>query len=338
MAEIILNDVTKIYPNGFKALEDFSLKIKDKEFLVLVGPSGCGKTTILRIIAGLEEATSGDVIIGDRRVNDVLPKDRNISMVFQNYALYPHMNVYENMAFSLKLRKMDKREIKEKILNIAGILEIEDILYKKPSTLSGGQKQRAALGRAIIREPDVFLFDEPLSNIDAKLRTQMRIELINLHKRLGTTFVYVTHDQTEAMTMGERIAVMKDGIIQQMDTPENIYKNPVNIFTAGFIGSPQMNFIEDRDKNITMGVRPEKLKILSAGEEKDDSLSFDECYVEAVELIGSEKLIYFDYRGLKLVSKVPEDIQTVKGSGYKLYCQKKDIHYFDREKGEKIIL
>ncbi len=338
MAGIILNDVTKIYPNGFKALDDFSLKINDKEFLVLVGPSGCGKTTILRIIAGLEEASEGDVIIGDRRVNDVLPKDRNISMVFQNYALYPHMNVYENMAFSLKLRKMDKKDIKKKILNIAGILEIEEILYKKPATLSGGQKQRAALGRAIIREPDVFLFDEPLSNIDAKLRTQMRIELINLHKRLGTTFVYVTHDQTEAMTMGERIAVMKDGIIQQMDTPENIYKNPVNVFTAGFIGSPQMNFIEDSNKNITMGIRPEKLKISSASEAEDDSLSFDECYVEAVELIGSEKLIYFDCGGLKLVSKVPEDIQTSKGNSYKLYCLKKDIHYFDRAKGEKIAL
>ncbi|NYB75570.1 ATP-binding cassette domain-containing protein [Sedimentibacter hydroxybenzoicus DSM 7310] len=335
MAEIILKDVTKIYPNGFKALEDFSLKITDKEFLVLVGPSGCGKTTILRIIAGLEEASAGDVIIGDRRVNDVLPKDRNISMVFQNYALYPHMNVYENMAFSLKLRKIGKKEIQEKILNIAGILEIEDILYKKPATLSGGQKQRAALGRAIIREPDIFLFDEPLSNIDAKLRTQMRIELINLHKRLGTTFIYVTHDQTEAMTMGERIAVMKDGIIQQMDTPENIYKNPVNIFTAGFIGSPQMNFIKDSDKNIIMGVRPEKLKISSV-EPEESSLSLDQCYVEAVELIGSEKLIYFDCNGLKLISKVPEDIQTIKGNSYKLYCLKKDIHYFDGEKGEKL--
>lgn len=338
MAGIILNDVTKVYPNGFKALEDFNLRINDKEFLVLVGPSGCGKSTILRIIAGLEEASSGEVIIGDRKVNDVLPKDRNISMVFQNYALYPHMNVYENMAFSLKLRKTGKKEIKEKILNIAEILEIKDILYKKPATLSGGQKQRAALGRAIIREPDVFLFDEPLSNIDAKLRTQMRIELINLHRRLGTTFVYVTHDQTEAMTMGERIAVMKDGTIQQLDTPENIYKNPVNIFTAGFIGSPQMNFIESEEGNVTMGIRPEKLKIGSIGETKGDVLSFDECYVEAVELIGAEKLIYFDFNGLKLVSKVPEEIQTVKENSYGLYCRKRDIHYFDRQKGEKVTL
>ena len=304
----------------------------------MVGPSGCGKSTILRIIAGLEEASSGEVIIGDRRVNDVLPKDRNISMVFQNYALYPHMNVYENMAFSLKLRKIGKKEIKEKISNIAEILEIKDVLYKKPATLSGGQKQRAALGRAIIREPDVFLLDEPLSNIDAKLRTQMRIELISLHRRLGTTFVYVTHDQTEAMTMGERIAVMKDGIIQQLDTPENIYKNPVNIFTAGFIGSPQMNFIESVDGNVTMGIRPEKLKIGSIDEKEEEILSFDECYVEAVELIGADKLIYFDFNGLKLVSKVPEEIQTVKGNSYTLYCHKRDIYYFGRQKGEKIKL
>ncbi len=338
MAGIILNNVIKVYPNGFKALEDFNLKIKDKEFLVLVGPSGCGKSTILRIIAGLEEASSGDVIIGDKKVNDVPPKDRNISMVFQNYALYPHMNVYENMAFSLKLRKVGKKEIKEKVLNIAEILEIKDILYKKPATLSGGQKQRAALGRAIIREPDVFLFDEPLSNIDAKLRTQMRIELINLHRRLGTTFIYVTHDQTEAMTMGERIAVMKDGEIQQIDTPENIYKNPVNIFAAGFIGSPQMNFIDRQDKDVSMGIRPEKLKISVGNEKEEDVFSLDECYVEAVELVGAEKLIYFDRKGLKLVSKVPEEIQTVKGNSYSLYCRKNDIHYFDRQKGERIIL
>lgn len=338
MAGIILNNITKVYPNGFKALEDFNLKINDKEFLVLVGPSGCGKSTILRIIAGLEEASLGDVKIGDRKVNDMLPKDRNISMVFQNYALYPHMNVYENMEFSLKLRKISKKEIKEKILKIAEILEIEDILYKKPATLSGGQKQRAALGRAIIREPDVFLFDEPLSNIDAKLRTQMRIELINLHRRLGTTFVYVTHDQTEAMTMGERIAVMKDGIIQQIDTPENIYKNPLNIFTAGFIGSPQMNFIEDDGKDVTMGIRPEKLKINFSNETEENVLSFDKCYVEAVELVGAEKLIYFDCNGLKLVSKVPEELKVVKGNSYMFYCAKNDIHYFDRQKGEKITL
>lgn len=339
MAGIILNNVTKVYPNGFKALEDFNLKINDKEFLVLVGPSGCGKTTILRIIAGLEEASSGEVIIGDKKVNDVTPKDRNISMVFQNYALYPHMNVYENMAFSLKLRKISKQAIKEKILDIAEVLEIEDILYKKPATLSGGQKQRAALGRAIIREPDVFLFDEPLSNIDAKLRTQMRIELINLHSRLGTTFVYVTHDQTEAMTMGERIAVMKEGKLQQINTPENIYKNPMNIFTAGFIGSPQMNFIEAEKENVTMGIRPEKLKIAINHEaDEEDTLNFNNCYVEAVELVGAEKLIYFDYNGLKLVSKVQEELKVVKGNSYMLYCVTNDIYYFDRQKGEKITI
>ncbi len=275
-------------------------------------------------------------MINDKKVNDVPSKDRNISMVFQNYALYPHMNVYDNMAFALKLRKFSKVEIKEKVQSIAKILEIEDILYKKPATLSGGQRQRAALGRAIIREPDVFLFDEPLSNIDAKLRTQMRIELISLHKRLQTTFVYVTHDQTEAMTMGERIVVMKDGKIQQIDTPENLYKNPVNMFTAGFIGSPQMNFINRDDRGIVIGIRPEKLKIEDESFEIEDDILFEDCYVEAVELLGSEKLVYFSSDGMKLVSKVPEHVSILQGESYKLYCKKKDEHVFDSVTGGKV--
>ena len=337
MAGIVLKNITKIYPNKFKAIDNLDLDIRDKEFIVLVGPSGCGKSTTLRIIAGLEDVTDGNIIINGKTVNDVPSKDRNISMVFQNYALYPHMNVYENMAFSLKLRKINKKEIKEKILEIARTLEIEDILYKKPATLSGGQKQRAALGRAIIREPDIFLFDEPLSNIDAKLRTQMRIELIGLHKRLQTTFVYVTHDQTEAMTMGERIVVMKDGKIQQIDTPENLYKNPCNIFTAGFIGSPQMNFVNHDDKGIVMGIRPEKLQIVHDDFKRSDKdIIFDDCYVEAVELLGSEKLIYFNCNGLNLVSKLHENVNILKGESSKLYCKIEDIHVFDSKTGGKI--
>lgn len=336
MAGIVLKNITKIYPNNYKAIENLDLEIKDKEFIVLVGPSGCGKSTTLRIIAGLEDITDGSLMINDKIVNDVPSKDRNISMVFQNYALYPHMNVYDNMAFALKLRHVSKTEIKEKILKIAKTLEIEDVLYKKPATLSGGQRQRAALGRAIIREPDVFLFDEPLSNIDAKLRTQMRIELIGLHKRLQTTFVYVTHDQTEAMTMGERIVVMKDGKILQIDTPENLYKNPANIFTAGFIGSPQMNFVNRDDKGKVIGLRPEKLHIEDDDCNMDKDIVFDGCYIEAIELLGAEKLIYFNCNGLKLVSKQPEYVSVLKGESYKLYCKMEDAHTFDLKTGEKI--
>ena len=243
MASLSLKNICKVYPNGFEAVKNFNLEIADKEFIIFVGPSGCGKSTTLRMIAGLEDISSGELKIGDRVVNDVEPKDRDIAMVFQNYALYPHMTVYDNMAFGLKLRKVPKDEIDKMVKEAAKILDLTQLLDRKPKALSGGQRQRVALGRAIVRDPQVFLLDEPLSNLDAKLRAQMRTELSKLHKKLGTTFIYVTHDQTEAMTMGDRIVVMKDGYIQQIDSPINLYENPVNKFVAGFIGSPQMNFI-----------------------------------------------------------------------------------------------
>ena len=244
MASLALKGIYKRYPGGVVAVSDFNMNIKDKEFIILVGPSGCGKSTTLRMIAGLEEISEGELFIGDRLVNDVAPKDRDIAMVFQNYALYPHMSVFENMAFGLKLRKVPKDQIKKLVDEAGKILDISHLLDRKPKALSGGQRQRVALGRAIVRDPQVFLLDEPLSNLDAKLRAQMRTELSKLHKKLGTTFIYVTHDQVEAMTMGDRIVVMKDGYIQQVDTPLNLYSSPVNKFVAGFIGSPQMNFIE----------------------------------------------------------------------------------------------
>ncbi len=246
MASLSLRNVYKKYPGGVVAVSDFNLEIKDKEFIILVGPSGCGKSTTLRMVAGLEEISSGEVYIGDRLVNDVAPKDRDIAMVFQNYALYPHMSVFDNMAFGLKLRKTSKDEIRRRVEEAARILDIEHLLERKPKALSGGQRQRVALGRAIVREPKVFLLDEPLSNLDAKLRAQMRTEISKLHQRLGTTFIYVTRDQTEAMTMGTRIVVMKGGFVQQVDTPQNLYLYPCNLFVAGFIGSPQMNFIESK--------------------------------------------------------------------------------------------
>ncbi len=244
MASLSLKNIYKKYPGGVVAVSDFNLEIKDQEFIILVGPSGCGKSTTLRMIAGLEEITSGELYIGDRLVNDIAPKDRDIAMVFQNYALYPHMTVFENMAFGLKLRKTPKDEIKRRVEEAARVLDIAHLLDRKPKALSGGQRQRVALGRAIVREPKVFLLDEPLSNLDAKLRAQMRTEISKLHQKLGTTFIYVTHDQTEAMTMGDRIVVMKDGLIQQVDSPNNLYLNPCNMFVAGFIGSPQMNFVD----------------------------------------------------------------------------------------------
>ena len=243
MASLSLRHIYKKYPGGVTAVSDFNLEIKDKEFIVFVGPSGCGKTTTLRMVAGLEEITEGELFIGDDLVNDVAPKDRQIAMVFQNYALYPHMSVFDNMAFGLKLNKTPKEEIKRRVEEAARILDITHLLDRKPKALSGGQKQRVALGRAIVRNPKVFLLDEPLSNLDAKLRATMRTELTKLHKRVETTFIYVTHDQVEAMTMATRIVVMKDGLIQQVDTPQNLYDKPVNLFVAGFIGTPQMNFI-----------------------------------------------------------------------------------------------
>ncbi|MBQ8010801.1 MAG: sn-glycerol-3-phosphate ABC transporter ATP-binding protein UgpC [Oscillospiraceae bacterium] len=244
MASLSLRGIYKKYPGGVVAVSDVNLEIRDKEFIILVGPSGCGKSTTLRMIAGLEEISEGELYIGDRLVNDIAPKDRDIAMVFQNYALYPHMTVFENMAFGLKLRKVPKDEIARKVEEAARILDLSHLLDRKPKAMSGGQRQRVALGRAIVRNPKVFLLDEPLSNLDAKLRAQMRTEISKLHKKLGTTFIYVTHDQTEAMTMGDRIVVMKDGFVQQIDTPQNLYENPINKFVAGFLGSPQMNFID----------------------------------------------------------------------------------------------
>lgn len=244
MAGLTLKGIYKKYPGGVVAVSDVNLEIRDKEFIVLVGPSGCGKSTTLRMIAGLEEISEGELYIGDRLVNDIAPKDRDIAMVFQNYALYPHMTVFENMAFGLKLRKVPKDEIERKVNEAAKILDLTHLLDRKPKAMSGGQRQRVALGRAIVRSPQVFLLDEPLSNLDAKLRAQMRTEISKIHKKLGTTFIYVTHDQTEAMTMGDRIVCMKDGFVQQIDTPQNLYEKPVNKFVAGFLGSPQMNFID----------------------------------------------------------------------------------------------
>ncbi len=244
MASLSLQHINKTYPNGFQAVQDFNLEIEDKEFIIFVGPSGCGKSTTLRMIAGLEEITSGTLKIGDKVMNDVEPKDRDIAMVFQNYALYPHMTVYDNMAFGLKLRKVPKDEIDKAVREAARILDLEKLLDRKPKALSGGQRQRVAMGRAIVRNPKVFLMDEPLSNLDAKLRVQMRTEISKIHQRLGATIIYVTHDQTEAMTLGTRIVVMKDGIVQQIDTPQNLYQKPCNLFVAGFVGSPQMNFLD----------------------------------------------------------------------------------------------
>lgn len=328
MASLLLKGIYKVYPSGVTAVTDFNLDIKDKEFIVFVGPSGCGKSTTLRMIAGLEEISKGELYIDGKLVNDVVPKDRDIAMVFQNYALYPHMTVYDNMAFGLKLRKVPKQIIDERVKEAAAILGITDYLTRKPKALSGGQRQRVALGRAIVREPKVFLLDEPLSNLDAKLRAQMRTEISKLHARLATTFIYVTHDQIEAMTMGTRIVVMKDGFMQQVDTPQNLYDYPINQFVAGFIGTPQMNFfsatltksknkvyvefvnnnkillpktVEARIRNIDdyvntgkpiiLGVRPEDIH----EEESFISASPDtvvKAFVEVVEKLGAETLIY----------------------------------------------
>ncbi|MBQ3003430.1 MAG: sn-glycerol-3-phosphate ABC transporter ATP-binding protein UgpC [Clostridia bacterium] len=274
MASVLFKHMYKRYPGGVTAVSDFNLEIKDKEFIILVGPSGCGKTTTLRMIAGLEEITEGELFIGDKRVNDVAPKDRDIAMVFQNYALYPHMTVFDNMAFGLKLRKIRKEEIKKRVEEAAKILDISHLLDRKPKALSGGQKQRVALGRAIVREPKVFLLDEPLSNLDAKLRAAMRTELTKLHIKLKTTFIYVTHDQVEAMTMATRIVVMKDGLIQQVDTPQNLYDKPCNIFVAGFIGTPQMNFVNcyltRREDGVYMEFGQHALKLPKEKAEDED--------------------------------------------------------------------
>ena len=364
MASLSLKDIVKRYPNGFEAVKKFNLEIKDKEFIIFVGPSGCGKSTTLRMIAGLEEISDGELYIGDKLMNDVEPKDRDIAMVFQNYALYPHMSVYDNMAFGLRLRKTPKDEIDKLVHEAAKILDIEHLLERKPKALSGGQRQRVAMGRAIVRNPKVFLMDEPLSNLDAKLRVQMRIEISKLHQRLQTTFIYVTHDQTEAMTLGTRIVVMKDGLIQQVDTPQNLYNKPVNLFVAGFMGSPQMNFIEctvekeSKDvellfsnykitlpeargkklveggyvgKTVILGIRPEDIK----DEEmfiNNSPESVISATVRVYELLGAEVFLYFDVdEDVHITARVNPRTTARPGDTINLALDLSKIHIFDKQ-------
>lgn len=368
MAGLSLRNIQKVYENGFKAVQDFNLDIEDREFIVFVGPSGCGKSTTLRMIAGLEEISGGELYIGDKLVNDVAPKDRDIAMVFQNYALYPHMTVYENMAFGLKLRKLPKQEIDQKVREAAKILDIEHLLDRKPKALSGGQRQRVALGRAIVRNPKVFLMDEPLSNLDAKLRTAMRTEITKLHKSLGTTFIYVTHDQVEAMTMADRIVVMKDGIVQQIATPQDVYDMPNNMFVAGFIGAPQMNFIEATlveengeihaknevmnialnkgecsaliskgyvGKEVVLGIRPEDIHIEDIFVENSLDSTF-EATVELGELMGAEIYAYLKSGKSNITARFDGRYKMNIGDKLKLAMDKHRIHVFDKETQEAI--
>jgi multiple sugar transport system ATP-binding protein len=369
MAELSLKHINKKYPNGYEAVKDFNLEIADKEFIIFVGPSGCGKSTTLRMIAGLEDITSGELKIDGKVVNDVESKDRDIAMVFQNYALYPHMTVYKNMAFALKLRKASKQEIDKAVREAARILDLEQVLKRKPSQLSGGQRQRVAMGRAIVRNPKVFLMDEPLSNLDAKLRVQMRTEIAKLHERLGATIIYVTHDQTEAMTLGTRIVVMKDGIVQQVDSPSNLYNAPDNLFVAGFIGSPQMNFIDavvkenangvelvidnkgvklsdekgqilkDKGyvgKTVVMGVRSEDIYFTNVKTYKSLSVPF-KATVNISELLGSEVLLYFDFAGTSVSAKISQSDKIEIGDEIEFAFDLDKIHVFDKET-EKAIL
>ncbi|MCL2125926.1 MAG: sn-glycerol-3-phosphate ABC transporter ATP-binding protein UgpC [Oscillospiraceae bacterium] len=368
MASITINHISKIYPGNISVIEDCNLEITDKEFIVLVGPSGCGKSTILRMIAGLEDISSGELYIGDRLVNDVPPKDRNIAMVFQSYALYPHKTVYKNMAFSLEIAKTPKEEIDVRVREAAKVLDIEHLLNRKPKALSGGQRQRVALGRAMVRNPAVFLLDEPLSNLDAKLRASMRTELIKLHKQLGTTFVYVTHDQTEAMTMGDRIVVLNAGLVQQVDTPQKLYDCPNNVFVAGFIGSPQMNFIDatlkkdgggyvlgingdslriPADKvmdalaqydgrSVKLGIRPENINDDAdyVAAHSDSAIS---AVVEVSELMGSEVYLYLRYGDNMLTARVAPTTKSKIGDNIKVSLDMNKLHLFDIESGDVIL-
>ncbi len=324
MSSVILKNVRKTYDNNKTVINNVNLEIKDKEFVVLVGASGCGKSTLLRMIAGLEDISDGEIYIGDKKVNNVAPKDRDIAFVFQSYALYPHMTVRENIAFGLKMRKVDSATIEKKVLEAAEILNLGEYLDRKPKQLSGGQRQRVALGRAIVRNPKVFLMDEPLSNLDAKLRVQMRSEIKKLHEKLQTTFIYVTHDQTEALTMGDRIVVLNNGDIQQVDSPDEIYNNPKNTFVAGFVGSPQMNFINGKDigldENILYGIRPEKM-IRADG---DIKLTVE---VEISEMLGSEKIAYFNIGDKKCSAKLDADYTI--GKTIELSFRSSDLYKFD---------
>ncbi len=366
MASISCQHIYKIYPGATApAVTDFNLEIQDKEFIIFVGPSGCGKSTTLRMIAGLEEISKGEMYIGGRLINDVPPKDRDIAMVFQSYALYPHMTVYKNIAFGLELRKTPKDEIDRRVHEAAKILEIEHLLDRKPKALSGGQRQRVALGRAIVREPKVFLFDEPLSNLDAKLRVAMRTEITKLHQRLQTTFIYVTHDQTEAMTMASRIVVMKDGFVQQVDTPQNLYDYPANLFVAGFIGSPQMNFFTvklvkegndvaavfgdnkiiippsklakfaDEDyigKEVYMGIRPENIHDEDVFIQAAPNAVVD-CNVEVTELMGSETYLYLSTSGKEenIIARVNPRTTSRAGQKVQIAFDVNHLHFFDKE-------
>ncbi len=334
MAKVILKNIKKAYDKKV-IIDGIDLEIKDKEFLVLVGASGCGKSTILRMIAGLEDITAGELFIDDKKVNDIHPKDRDIAFVFQSYALYPHMSVYDNIAFGLKMRKYPKEKIDAKVKEAAKILNLEEFLNRKPKQLSGGQRQRVALGRAIVREPKVFLMDEPLSNLDAKLRVQMRSEIKKLHKKLDTTFIYVTHDQTEALTMGDRIVVLDKGIIQQIDNPDNIYNDPKNTFVAGFIGSPPMNFIDVKDlpiKNapqgdVLIGIRPENM-ISATGDTKIN------VKVDISEMLGSEKIAYFKIGDSKCSAKLAGDY--IIDEDLILNIDSKKVFFFNKITGERI--
>ena len=363
MASLSLTNVCKVYPNGFEAVKDFNLEVEDQEFIIFVGPSGCGKSTTLRMIAGLEEISSGEFKIDGKLMNDVEPKDRDIAMVFQNYALYPHMTVFDNMAFGLKLRKVPKDEIKKKVEEAAKILDLEKLLDRKPKALSGGQRQRVAMGRAIVRNPKVFLMDEPLSNLDAKLRVQMRSEIASLHNRLKATIIYVTHDQTEAMTLGTRIVVLKDGVIMQVDSPQKLYNEPNNLFVAGFIGSPQMNFIDAvckvegervtlnfektsvvlppakakklidggyNGKTVVMGIRPEDIGDSQIEIEAHKDAVF-ETDVTGYELLGSEVLLYFNVAGTAMTAKVDSRTTARMGDHITLAIDPEKIHCFDKE-------
>jgi len=369
MSSVQLKNVCKKYPNGYEAVKDFNLDIQDKEFIIFVGPSGCGKSTTLRMVAGLEDISSGELIIDGKVMNDVEPKDRDIAMVFQSYALYPHMSVYDNMAFSLKLKKVPKDEIDKKVREAARILDLEKLLDRKPRALSGGQRQRVAMGRAIVRSPKVFLMDEPLSNLDAKLRGQMRVEISKLHQRLGSTIIYVTHDQTEAMTLGTRIVVMKDGIVQQIDTPQNLYDHPCNKFVAGFIGSPQMNMIsadvaaegsdtvlkfadqkvvlnENRakalknggyvGKKVVLGIRPEDIHDGADALEKFAKSTFD-VEVKVYEMLGASALLYFDIEDTSWVASVDAKTSARTGDKVRLAMDTEKIHIFDYDTEKTIV-
>ena len=363
MASLSLQHINKTYPNGFQAVKDFNLEIEDKEFIIFVGPSGCGKSTTLRMVAGLEEISGGTLKIGDKVMNDVEPKDRDIAMVFQNYALYPHMTVYDNMAFGLKLRKVPKDQIDKMVREAAKILDLEKLLDRKPKALSGGQRQRVAMGRAIVRNPKVFLMDEPLSNLDAKLRVQMRIEISKIHQRLGATIIYVTHDQTEAMTLGTRIVVMKDGVVQQVDTPQNLYQKPGNLFVAGFMGSPQMNFLDAKiskngndviatvgqydiivpaekakvlvdkgyvGKTVVLGIRPEDIHDDAAAIAASPSKPMNST-VRVYELLGAEVFLYFDINGTQVTARVDPRTTSRTGSDIQFVFDMDKSHFFDKE-------